>query len=487
MRGCLMVSLCLCLGPSWAVVAQKGPAQKGEMPITTSSKEARVLFEGGRERFDNVEFDAAAPLFDQAIQKDPAFAMAYVHRAQSGGGFTVFRQNLAKAVSLIDKVSPGEQHWIRAVEAQADGNSAKQQEHLEQLVTLFPSDRRVHELVGTYYQFARADPKKALEHFTKATELDPKSAAAYNAIGYCQSALENHAAAESAFKTYISLRPSTPNPYDSYAELLMKIGKFDESITQYRKALAVDPSFIASLSGIGDNLMFKGDFVKARETYEQQFQKAPNINGRIGALNNIAASYVYEGNTAEALKALDRLRTVAEKENQTPGVIGAHNTASLILLEANRIEDASAHLDKANQVRDASSLPAPVKDGGRIVATLGRARILAAQKKPDAAAAEVAKVTPQIEQRKNPFEERFRHQTLGLLELEQGRYQQALDHLAKAGLTDPYVLYYQAVAHEKKGDSEAASKLYTRVANWNSTSLGHAIVRSRAIAKGKKT
>ena len=49
--------------------------------------------------------------------------------------------------------------------------------------------------------------------------------------------VEKYAEAEAAFKKYIELIPGDPNPYDSYAELLMKTGRFDESIAQYQKAL----------------------------------------------------------------------------------------------------------------------------------------------------------------------------------------------------------------------------------------------------------
>ena len=56
--------------------------------------------------------------------------------------------------------------------------------------------------------------------------------------------------AEAAFKKYIELIPNDPNPYDSYAELLLKMGKFDDSIAQYRKALAIDPNFVHRTSEV---------------------------------------------------------------------------------------------------------------------------------------------------------------------------------------------------------------------------------------------
>ncbi|MCK4585436.1 tetratricopeptide repeat protein, partial [candidate division WOR-3 bacterium] len=205
-------------------------AQKEEIPITTSSEEALKLFLEGREKWENIEIAAAALLFDQAIQKDPEFAMAYLYRSQSGGGFNIFRQNLEKAVSLVDKVSEGEKHLILYSQAQADGDGAKQKEHLDQLLKLFPNDKRVQTLAGSYFQYVLDDRETAIKHLKKATDLDKKYAPTYNNLGYAQSALGNYEAAEEAFKTYINLIPDNPNPYDSYAELLLKIGKYDESI-----------------------------------------------------------------------------------------------------------------------------------------------------------------------------------------------------------------------------------------------------------------
>jgi tetratricopeptide (TPR) repeat protein len=54
---------------------------------------------------------------------------------------------------------------------------------------------------------------------------------------------------------YIDLLKDNPNPYDSYAELLMKMGKFESSIDYYRKALEIKSDFIPSIIGIASNLI----------------------------------------------------------------------------------------------------------------------------------------------------------------------------------------------------------------------------------------
>ncbi|MEE8114818.1 MAG: tetratricopeptide repeat protein [Nitrososphaerales archaeon] len=461
-------------------------AQKGEIPITTSSKEALELFKKGRDKWHDVEPAAAAPLFEQAIQKDANFAMAYLYRARSGGGFNVSRQNLDKAVRLVDKVSSGERLWILAVQAAFDEDQPKRKEHLEELVKLFPSDKRVHQELGFYYDFVSGDCSTALEHYTKAAELDKNFAATYNSIGYCHSSLGNYGASEEAFKTYISLIPDRPNPYDSYAELLLKMGRYDESIVQYEKALEKDPSFTLSLNGIGHNYIFKGEYAKARESYQERFEKAPQINQKAGALFWIAISYVHEGKTEEALKAIDQLRTFAREENLIPIVIESHNEAGWILFESGDLAKAVKEYEKASALREESSLPESVKESFRLLAMSIRCRVLTAVHDFDGAMAHAEKVRAMVEARKNPDEERDLNDVLATLELERGNYDKAIALFSNGDIQSPYNWYYTAVAYEQKGDKANAMKLYGKIVNWNQNNLGYAIVRPRAIAKMAK-
>ena len=273
--------LCVVFAPV-PLLAQK--KKSTEVTITTSSKEALALFQKGRDKWEDNESVAAASLLDQAIQKDPGFAMAYAYRARSGGGVAVSRQNLDKALGLAEKVSPAEKHWILATEAFLDGNSTKAKQEIDELLKLYPEDKRVHFLAGYYYSTIQSDLKPALEHHTKATAIDKTYAASYNQIGYLRSRLGQYGEAEQAFKQYIALRPTSPNPYDSYAELLMKTGRYDESIAQYQKALEKAPGFASAYTGIGSNYVFKADYAKAREAYQREFEQSPNVDGKEAAL-----------------------------------------------------------------------------------------------------------------------------------------------------------------------------------------------------------
>jgi tetratricopeptide (TPR) repeat protein len=173
--GAAAALLALLLAPTTLLAETK----TGELTITTSSKPALALFQQAREKMENLETAAAAPMLDEAIRKDPDFAMAYAYRALAGGGFNVLRENLEKAVSLKDKMSPGERHWILAQEAGFDGNLTKAKEHGDALLKLYPQDKRVAQLAGTFLGDSPADLGAALRHYEKATALDPRFASAY--------------------------------------------------------------------------------------------------------------------------------------------------------------------------------------------------------------------------------------------------------------------------------------------------------------------
>jgi len=475
-KGAVIVGLAVGLGTTM-------PSAQGEMPITTASQEARQLYVRALDKSENIEVEAAAALLEQAIAKDPAFAMAYLLRAQSGGGFNVSRENLEKAVSLADKVSAGERHWILAAKAQSDSDSIAAKRHLDALLAAFPSDKRVQSRLGFYYRGTLGDNATAATYFKKAIQIDPAYAAAHNNLGYALSAVGDYAGAEAAFKKYITLMPDRPNPYDSYAELLMKMGRHDESIAQYKTALDKDGAFIGSLVGIGTNLVFKKDYEGGRSWYQKELAKASNPNAKLDAMGNIALSYVHEGNTGLALKTFDEIAVLGRSSNLPTRTAGAHFDATFVLLEAGRADEAERHLAEAKKTAEGASLPAPVKERLGIVASLLRARVLGAQGKFDEAGSGLTETATAIARRGNPFEEQRLNEVRGIVAVQQKRYEAALGLLAKADQANPYAIYYQAVANEKLGKTAESSALFKKVATWNENDLGYSTVRARALAK----
>src|ERR671912_555064 len=97
------------------------------------------------------------------------------------------------------KASEGERLLILANEAGANGEAAKQKEHLDRLVAAHPADERAHFNLGGYH-FGQQDFAKAIEHYKKAPGLAPNYSPAYNILGYAYRQSGDYANAEQAFK-----------------------------------------------------------------------------------------------------------------------------------------------------------------------------------------------------------------------------------------------------------------------------------------------
>ena len=120
---------------------------------------------------------------------------------------------------------------ILGIDAGARGNLAKQRKLYEELVRLYPDDERSQVLLGKHY-FDQQAYGRAVGYFDRAIQLNPEHPPAYNLSGYAMRFLERHAEAEQAFKKYVELIPSQPQPHEAYAEfraLRAKARKADET------------------------------------------------------------------------------------------------------------------------------------------------------------------------------------------------------------------------------------------------------------------
>jgi tetratricopeptide (TPR) repeat protein len=453
------------------------------MMITTSSDEAKNLYLQGRDKADNIEFAAAMILFDQALEKDSEFAMAHLQRAQIGGGLEESRRHLNKAVALVDKVSPGESHFILYTKALFDGEGAKRLEHLTKLLEILPNDLRVLDQAGIHYYAFINDYQKALEYFTKATTVDPNYAPPYNMIGYTQIQLKNYDAAEKAFMKYIELVPNSPNSYDSYAEFLLTLGEYDKSIENYQKAYEKDTKYTTALAGIANNYALKGDLKKAREYYLKQHQEAILVNEKFASLTGIINSYVIEGDIDGAVQACEERYKMAEEENLFQFKVSSLNTAGFILAEKGKLDEAALFYEKAAKIIDSTEMEDADRKRYQYFAGVNRCYILTKKGKLDEASKEGENCLSIAEKRQNPGELQFIHSQLGSLEIEKGNYKQALEHLNQADPQSPYNWYEMAVAYEGMGMIDEANELYSQVANQNEVRLDLTLVRDKAKEK----
>jgi serine/threonine-protein kinase len=138
-------------------------------------------------------------------------------------------------------------------------------------------------LADCYYSLARnsaaLSPKeaaaKAHQAAEKAVELDPLLAEAHASLGNILLIFDwDFAAAEREFHRALDLNPSYPYTHQWYAELLYSIGRYDQSIEEDRKGVALEPLTPILQINLGLSLMFAKRFAES----EQQFRNTLDMD-----------------------------------------------------------------------------------------------------------------------------------------------------------------------------------------------------------------
>lgn len=449
--------------------------------LTTRSVEARTLYLKGRALAENLRAHDGRELFAQAAAKDSSFAMAHYQLAANSATARDFFDHLKAAVALSDRVSAGERLMIQALEAGGNAAPAKALGYVRELVAKYPKDERGHFLLGNAY-FGQQHYEQAIEQYRQAAAINPRYAPAYNLLGYAYRPLEKYADAEVAFKHYIELIPDDPNPYDSYAELLMKTGRFDESIAQYRKALEVDSQFSNSRVGIATNLMYQRKHAEGARMMDELYRAARDDGDRRFALFAKGVILVDAQKTDAALHEIEREYALDASLGDSANLSGDAQLLGNILLDAGRIEAAAAQFRRALALVERSGLSADVKADARLADHYNRGRLALATGALATATSEARAYQDGAVARENSVRVRQAHELTGAIALGERRYDQAIGHLGEANQQDPQVIYWTALAWQGKGDTIQAKALAARASKAYVLPLAsYAFVREKAL------
>jgi len=461
-------------------VSAAASSDGGKIPITTKSEDARNEFLQGRALSDKLLGQDSLQHFDKAIALDPEFPAAELARANTSPTAKEFFDHLNKAVSLADKGSEGEKTLILATQAGANGDTLKQEDYLKKLVAAYPNDERAQFALANYY-FGQQDYLQAVEHYKKATELASNFSPAYNVLGYSYKQQGDYANAEQAFKKYIELIPNDPNPYDSYAELLLKMGRFDDSITQYRKALSVDSHFAASHFGMAGDLMYAGKSGEAQIELQKMADQARNDGELRTAFFGMAVVAADSGKLDKALQAMDKEYAVAEKKNDAASMAADLQAKGNILAEMLKYDEAGQQFEHSLQLIQSSSLSQEIKDNATLQHHFNEAGLAIGKKDYSAAKAHAEEFRKGAEASRNELQLKQAHELAGRIALAEKNYDTAVTELQQANEQNPRNLYRLAQAYQGKGDSTKAREYYAQAAGFNPLpQLNYAFIRLKA-------
>lgn len=236
------------------------------------------------------DFERSIPYFEQAIERDPSFAPAYVGATQSRVFLATWR-NLPASEMLLK---------------------------------------------------AKADALRAVE-------LDPTSAEAYAALASVNFWLEwNWTEAEKNIRRSIELNPSDPHAHILYANYLLTRGQTEEGIRQVKQALELDP---ISLLTNGLSAYF---YLRARQYDDAiaQCGKMLDIEPRSPAAHYcLRMAYTYKGMYKEALDVVRKEMTLESmKQEEIDSLTAGDPEAAINRLERQGLEEMKEAQAKGSKI-----------------------------------------------------------------------------------------------------------------------------------------
>ena len=285
------------------------------LPVTTSSPEARSLYEKGMQDYENLYLERCNDDWRAAVKVDPNLAVAWAWIAFNSSDPNEASAAREKAKALAPKLTPGEQLMVAWIAKVQEGDFIGGISAMNDLIEMYPKDKHVLYLAGNWLLLEDGD-EQGLRIMQKALALDKNFPAALNDLAYMYARSRQFDKAFAAMDRYVALLPKEPNPQDSYGELLRMSGNFEGSLQHYRAALKIDPDFVTSQVGLGDTYALMGNQEQARIEYDKAIRFAHNEADRLAYSMQKAMTLVRDGKFADADKLFQEIAETAHAKEQ---------------------------------------------------------------------------------------------------------------------------------------------------------------------------
>jgi len=307
----VMLGVC-CAAPLYAHHVKQ---TTGTLPVTTSSPNARALYEKGMQDYENLYLERCNDDWRAAVKADPNLALAWAWIAFNSTNPAEIRAAREKAKALAHKITPGEKSMVAWISKVQEGDFIGGISAMNDMLEMYPKDKHLLYLAANWLMGENGD-EQAERILQKALAIDKKFPAALNDLAYVHARNRDFIDAFAAMDRYVALLPTEPNPQDSYGELKRMAGEFEGSLQHYRAALKLDPDFVTSQVGLGDTYALTGNEEQARTEYDKAILQAHNEADRLSYGMQKAMTWVREGKFEEADRLFQEIAQAARAKEQ---------------------------------------------------------------------------------------------------------------------------------------------------------------------------
>lgn len=165
---------------------------------------------------------------------------------------------------------------------------------------------------------------KAKAAAEKALAIDDTLAEAHTSLGLIKVLTENdEASIEREFKRAIELNPNYPTAHHWYALHLKDVGRFDEAIAEIRRALEIDPRSLVINSDVGIIFTTARQYDQAIEHFKKTIEMDPSY---ADAHSMLGWAYVHKRMYTEAIAEFQKARELfGSPASQVDGLIHAYS------------------------------------------------------------------------------------------------------------------------------------------------------------------
>src|SRR5947207_2116927 len=292
----------------------------------TNNTEAYELYHKGKSLWEKRSGDnipKAIAYYEQAIARDPNYALAYAGLAKA-----YILLPFYAGADRLDAFSKAKDAALKAL--RLDSNLAE-----------------AHAALGKVLFFSEIDLTGAMREYKRAIELQPNDATAHHWLGNdTLAALGRFEEAIAQGKRAVELDPLSPVINTDFGTIFYYAHRYEESARQLRKTLEIDPTFFYAHFNLGIALQAAGDLSGAIAEYE----KAKRLGDNIYVSILCAQAKARAGDKDAALRMLSELDKISQ-QRELVGYVRA-----LLYLSLNNKDEALRWLEQGFKERDGSNI-----------------------------------------------------------------------------------------------------------------------------------
>jgi len=289
----------------------------------TDNVDAYDLYLRGRQAYRGQDRDkaikAAIGYYEQAIAKDPGFALAYTGLADASLETYITHKDTFWAQKALSAAQRAEQlkdnlpevHFSLGVIYQSTGKSAQAISELKRGLQLAPNSDIGYVRLGNTYLAAGQKPE-AIAAFKKAIEVNPYFWALHRDLGRAYFTIGENEKALEEFKRVTELEPESGDAWGNVATTYERMGRYQESIPAYQKSIELGPTWL-TYSNLGYVYTFLKRYPEAVAALQKAVELGPNQEMAVG---NLADAYRYSGQKDQAVANYDKAIALTFKDLQ---------------------------------------------------------------------------------------------------------------------------------------------------------------------------